>query len=377
MRISKHALAPLIGLLVVVLAVPAGAADSSRQRRDAARAKRAQIAAQLNELKASDAQLEAAVRALDSQVQAQSAAASAARQSVAAAEETLAQAEAKVKATEEEMTRLRDAVVKRAISAYVHPQRDPLVGLAESKSIGEATRRTALLGQMANHDRDVIDKLGAAKEDFAAQQAEAARIRDLAAERRRQVETKLGELKRARADQQRLESALSSRIAEFQSEVDALSREEANLSALIRQREAAARASRGGASVGDGRVSGAGLIWPVAGRVTSEYGYRWGRMHQGIDIGAGTGVPIKASKAGEVIYAGTMSGYGNVVIIDHGNGFSTLYAHQSRVASSEGQSVGQGQVIGYVGSTGRSTGPHLHFETRVNGSAQNPRRYLP
>ena len=375
MRIYKFALATLIGLLVVVLAVPAGA-DSSRQRRDAARAKRAQLAAELNALKASDTQLESAVRALDTQVQAQSAAASAARQSVAAAEQTLAQAEAKVKQTELEITTLRDAVVKRAVDAYVSPHGESL-GLSNARDITEATRRNALLSQIASHDRDVIDKLKAAKEDFALQQAEAAKARDLAAGRRRAVEARLGELKKARAEKQRLESALSTRIAEFQGEVDALSREEANLSNLIRQREAAARASRGGASVGDGRVSGMGLIWPVRGSVTSEYGYRWGRMHQGLDIGAGTGTPIHAAKAGEVMFSGTMSGYGNVVIVDHGGGFSTLYAHQSRIASSEGQRVSQGQTIGYVGSTGRSTGPHLHFETRVNGSAQNPRRYLP
>ena len=78
-----------------------------------------------------------------------------------------------------------------------------------------------------------------------------------------------------------------------------------------------------------------------------------------------------------MIFAGWMGGYGNVVIIDHGGGFSTLYAHQSRPASSVGQQVSQGELIGYSGNTGYSTGPHLHFETRVNGVAQNPMNYLP
>src|SRR5205807_6239072 len=110
----------------------------------------------------------------------------------------------------------------------------------------------------------------------------------------------------------------------------------------------------------DGRVSGAGLIWPVRGPVTSGFGMRWGRMHEGIDIGVGMGTPIHAAKAGSVIFSGTMNGYGNVVVINHGGGFSTLYAHESRRAAVEGQSVAQGQVIGYVGSTGHSTGPHLH-----------------
>ena len=103
---------------------------------------------------------------------------------------------------------------------------------------------------------------------------------------------------------------------------------------------------------------------------------RWGRMHQGIDIGAGTGTPIHAAKAGTVTFAGTMSGYGNVVVITHSGGLSTLYAHQSRIAVSGG-AVSQGQVIGYAGTTGHSTGPHLHFETRIDGTPQNPLRYLP
>lgn len=377
MRIHKLALATLIGLLVVLLSAPPGVAESPRQRREATRAKRARIAAELNALKASDAQLESAVRALNAQVQTQSAAASAARQAVAAAEQSLAEAESQVAATEAEMARLREAVVQRAVTAYIHPQSDGLAGLSESRTIGEATRRSALLSQLANRDSGVIDRLRAMREDFEEQKDKAARQRELAAGRRQAVESKLSALKKAQADKLRLESALSTRIAEFQREVDGLAAEEANLSNLIRQREAAGRASRGSTGAVDGRVSGAGLIWPVRGSVTSEYGSRWGRMHAGIDIAAPAGTPIRAAKAGEVIHAGTMSGYGNVVIIDHGGGFSTLYAHQSRLASSDGQSVGQGAVIGYVGSTGRSTGPHLHFETRVNGSAQNPRRYLP
>jgi murein DD-endopeptidase MepM/ murein hydrolase activator NlpD len=99
-------------------------------------------------------------------------------------------------------------------------------------------------------------------------------------------------------------------------------------------------------------------------------------MHTGIDFGASEGTPIKAAADGVVVSAGVQGGYGNTTIIDHGNSLATLYAHQSRMIVSSGQSVKRGQVIGYVGSTGNSTGPHLHFEVRVNGTPVDPMKYL-
>lgn len=122
--------------------------------------------------------------------------------------------------------------------------------------------------------------------------------------------------------------------------------------------------------------SAAGLIWPVQGVLTSPYGMRWGRLHEGIDIGAPSGTPIYAAAAATVIYSGWQGGYGNLVVLDHGNGIATAYGHQSQIAVSNGQTVAQGQVIGYVGSTGHSTGPHLHFEVRVNGTPVDPLSYL-
>jgi murein DD-endopeptidase MepM/ murein hydrolase activator NlpD len=132
----------------------------------------------------------------------------------------------------------------------------------------------------------------------------------------------------------------------------------------------------GASSYHPGPPSGAGFIWPVTGPVTSPFGWRWGRMHEGIDIGVPTGTPIHASAAGKVVYAGWMSGYGNLVAIDHGNGLSTAYGHQERVAVSVGQVVAQGQVIGYSDCTGHCFGPHVHFEVRVNGNPVDPLSYL-
>jgi murein DD-endopeptidase MepM/ murein hydrolase activator NlpD len=126
-----------------------------------------------------------------------------------------------------------------------------------------------------------------------------------------------------------------------------------------------------------GQACGSSTIsTPVRGTVTSNFGPRWGRNHDGIDISAPTGTAVRAAACGTVSLAGQQSGYGNMVCITHTSQFSTCYAHLSRFGVSNGARVQQGQVIGYVGCTGNCTGPHLHFETRVNGQAQDPRRYL-
>lgn len=121
---------------------------------------------------------------------------------------------------------------------------------------------------------------------------------------------------------------------------------------------------------------GISLIRPVNGTISCRFGRNSGYYHTGLDIAAPGGTPIKAAAGGTVTYAGYHSSYGNLVILSHGNGIQTYYAHCSKLYVSVGQSVSQGQTIGAVGSTGNSTGNHLHLEVRVNGTAQNPQNYL-
>lgn len=128
------------------------------------------------------------------------------------------------------------------------------------------------------------------------------------------------------------------------------------------------------ASRGSGSISG--LKWPLSGRINSYYGYRGGEFHTGIDIGGDSGQPYAAAAAGKVIGAGWNGNYGKMITIDHGNGVVTRYAHSSQLLVSAGQTVSQGQTIGYVGNTGRSSGPHLHFEIISNGNTVNPLNYL-
>ncbi|MFH1238821.1 MAG: M23 family metallopeptidase, partial [bacterium] len=120
------------------------------------------------------------------------------------------------------------------------------------------------------------------------------------------------------------------------------------------------------------------FVWPVKGRVTTYFGTKEQKRHLGIDIKAPTGTPVVAARAGKVIYSGsTLPGYGNVIIIEHDRDFSTVYAHNSVNLVQDGIMVQKNQIIAYVGNTGRSTAPHLHFELRRRGRAENPLAYLP
>ena len=180
----------------------------------------------------------------------------------------------------------------------------------------------------------------------------------------------------ALADQQR------HHVAGQVAEIEGLSAaEEAQLEVLIREREAQFAAAQRAAGIVPSTSPGA-LAWPVTGTITSPFGWRKSpfggspEFHQGLDIGANMGTTVTAAASGTIISAGWYGGYGNYILIDHGGGMSTGYGHLSRIFVSNGQQVQRGQAIGAVGSTGASTGPHLHFEVRITGKPVDPTAYL-
>ena len=283
---------------------------------------------------------------------------------------------------------------RRAVQAYMGGEGRPLDDLTVAggllslpKDFSDAARRAALMQKVSHADGDALGDLTDTRNHLAMQEQVLIMSRETAKQRAAQAVDALKAVSALKVEQERTRSALQSKIAHLQAEADALAAEQARLEQLIRERlealarERAARpahnpfASRK-VTTGHG-VSTAGFIWPVQGIVTSNFGPRWGRMHTGIDIAAPGGTPIVASKVGEVLYAGWLGGYGNLVVVDHGDSVVTLYAHQSRIGVVEGQPVDQGQVVGFVGTTGHSTGNHLHFEVRVDTHPEDPRKYLP
>jgi murein DD-endopeptidase MepM/ murein hydrolase activator NlpD len=248
---------------------------------------------------------------------------------------------------------------------------DLLDGIDYVNDIGRLDRRIARQVAVAKHDVAVARARTKRTRTGVAQATHVVEVRtdEQRAERDRLVASQEA-LRDARSDKQHTLSGIQADQREFLHEVAGLQQASAALAAQIRSAQATSSVSS------DTTPSVSGFIWPVSGPVTSGFGWRWGRMHEGVDIGAPSGTPIVAAAAGMVIYAGWMSGYGNLVVIDHGGGIATAYGHQSAIASGFGQSVAQGQVIGYIGCTGHCFGPHLHFEVRINGAAVDPLGYL-
>lgn len=255
-----------------------------------------------------------------------------------------------------------------------------------SSSVQQALDRVQYVNEIGIQDRRVAHEVKLAKQSVRLARAKTTRLRSSVrgetavisarTQQTREVRDALqgakGDLAGERAKEKVKLSDLTAQQQDEASEMDALQAVSAQLADQIR----AAQARNAADGTTDETPSTSGLIWPVSGPITSPFGWRWGRMHEGIDIGVGYGTPIHAAAAGTVIYCGWEEGYGNFVVLDHGNGLATAYGHQSQIAVSCGQQVAQGQVIGYVGCTGHCTGPHLHFEVRIDGNAVDPMGYL-
>jgi len=236
-------------------------------------------------------------------------------------------------------------------------------------TIGDADKQLADHLQVLSNQMRVARMITAAtKSDVADATAVLARETERQRAARDALVVRQNALAAARSNQRTLLASVRATREKDEEDLVKMQAASAAIAAQIRAHQSSSGSSGNG-------TSSSGLIWPVNGPITSGFGWRWGRMHEGIDIGVPCGTPIHAAASGTVIYSGWMDGYGNFVVIDHGNGLATAYGHQSAIYVSGG-SVSQGQSIGAVGSTGNSTGCHLHFEVRVNGNPVDPLGYL-
>jgi murein DD-endopeptidase MepM/ murein hydrolase activator NlpD len=374
-----------LAVACLLLAAPA-AGDSGHSlgqvqaKLSAARQKEAQLQQQIGDLTSSIRQLEAHVGDVSRRL-------SVLEEDLALHQRRLEKLNALYAFETERLTFLRRAYATalhelnlRMIDLYETHDPTLVEVIIESNSFQDALDRIQYLDSIAQQDKHIAAKVAVARNAMRVTREQTKTVRSrvhaetrviaVRAQQQRDARDQLlaskNQLSGKRARQQTALKLTRTQEQTLQSEAQAI----AAAQAQVRSRLAAAQAPT------DSTPSASGLIWPVSGPVVSPFGYRWGRLHAGIDIAVPYGTPIHAAAAGTVVLAGWVSGYGNYTCIDHGGGMATCYAHQSSFAVSQGASVAQGDVIGYVGCTGHCFGPHLHFEVRINGTPVDPLGYL-
>jgi murein DD-endopeptidase MepM/ murein hydrolase activator NlpD len=315
---------------------------------------------------------------------------------LAAKQAELDQAQAEVREAYDELKILAERLKRslqilsdRLVAIYQSGTSDMTDLLLASADYGELVEQSEYLSHIQDRDQTIAGRVRDLRDQQQATVIKLKKAKDAIQAARDQIATEEQNLATARQaveDQQAelaaVRSQRSSALARIDDQVNHLEDIEADLQAKIQEQIAAASGLSTLPAGPMSAPSAAGLIFPVDGVITSGFGGRdspggiGSTNHEGIDFGVAEGTPIRAAKGGTVIIAAYTGGYGNYTCIDHGGGLSTCYGHQSAFAVSSGQSVDQGQVIGYSGNTGNSTGPHLHFEVRINGVAQDPMGYL-
>jgi murein DD-endopeptidase MepM/ murein hydrolase activator NlpD len=282
----------------------------------------------------------------------------------------------------------RKVLAARLVEIYKADSPDALTVVLEADGFGDLLERAEFLERISDQDREITDRVRHLRDRARDQAVDLADLerreqivaeqllqqRDAIAAAENQLVSSRDELASARADKRGALSQVRASHSRLEGDLAALEREQARVQAALASAGQRAFTPQGGG--GPVRQGSGAFIWPVNGPIVSGFGMRWGRMHEGVDIAVPGGTPIHAADSGRVVMMGWVGGYGNYTCIQHTASLSTCYAHQSGFATSNGASVSQGQVIGYVGCTGHCFGDHLHFEVRVNGAAVDPMGYL-
>ena len=284
-----------------------------------------------------------------------------------------------------ELRRLNKQLGDRAEEYYKNNEVSYIEVLLSAESFLDFLNKADFLARIVNQDTKLLKEIKNVKADVEASKKDIEMNEEDTLEREAALQTEIDRISALQKEEKKERNSLSTLMSDKKAILATIGDEQAQIEAKLvaYARDAAeleriinASPSRGGGTF-IGTPSASGFQWPVSGALTSYFGQRWGRMHEGIDIGVPIGTPVVASKAGVVSISSYYGGYGYLIDIDHGGGVHTRYGHNSRLIASEGQAVSRGQEIAKAGSSGRSTGPHVHFEIRFNGAAYDPLNYLP
>lgn len=292
-------------------------------------------------------------------------------------EQEISDAQAELERTQEHMDLQNDALNTRLRNMYKNGETSMLEILLGSSDIADFLTNMDMIQKIYDNDMNVLLEI---KAQYAEIEAKKANLEALKADLKNQQDERQSQQNQLQSQKTEVESLKASIVNDneaLQAQIDAMNADAEALTRMLQQSNSVSNSSTS-------TYSGGIMAWPVPGstRVTSPYGYRihpilhTKKFHSGVDIAASTGTPIVAANEGTVIFSGNRGGYGKCVIIDHGGGIITLYGHCNELSVSSGQSVSRGSTIATVGSTGRSTGPHCHFEVRINGSTTDPMAYL-
>ena len=305
------------------------------------------------------------------------------RAELAQIQEDLRRERLKLARLRERLAEARVLLANRLVEMYKADQPDIVTVVLESDGFADLLERTEFLQRVSDGDARLIERVRGAKAEATATAARLDKLEKRDAEvaqaieqEVKQVESVKVELVDRRDSFAAVRSEKAGMLASTRESRHAL---EDHVDSLEREQSAILAKLQGGSSPTAGPIQqgSGGLIWPVSGPVTGAFGEtRPGHIHAGIDIAVPIGTPVRAAASGRVAIAGWVGGYGNYTCIQHSGSLSTCYGHQNSIGVSVGQSVSQGQVIGASGNTGHSTGPHVHFETRINGTPVSPMNYL-
>lgn len=384
-RLMVSVIAILVALVFILTFIasvfPVGAASLSTQLENAKNQKRA-AQQELSEIQNKKKTAESDKAKLDSEINDLNQQISAVSAELDRTAALLSQKETELALAQEECEKQFDSFKNRARIMYENGPSTYIEILFSSGSFSEFMSSIEIIKNLLDYDNRILEERKAAREEIAAQKTEIETIKNDQETRRQTLSQMQSTLETKRASQSAVISQLESREETVRRQVEEQVAEEARIQSLINQALAAQKTSAQSASAS---VSGTGTMqWPCPStkRLTSRFATRQHpidgvtKMHNGIDIAGGYGADIIAADSGTVLFSGNSSSYGKYIVISHGGGLTSLYAHCSQLLVSAGAIVSRGQTIAKVGSTGKSTGPHLHFEVSLNGSRQDPLSYV-